>query len=147
MKLNSSEIQALIPNRFPIFYMDGVQEMEADQSIMAIKNVTVNESFVNSYLPGQFIMPSTLIIESLAQAASIFILSSPSFKNKTAYLGGIPQAEFLMDVKAGDQLQLKVELKKQRQNIGLVSCVALVHDQPAVTADLMFIVEDNEGDN
>lgn len=142
MELNSSEIRALIPNRYPIFFMDGVQDMQVDKSIQAVKNVTADESFVDSYRPGQFVMPSTLIIETLAQAASIFILSSPSFKNKTAYLGGIPKAEFLFDVHAGDQLQLKVELKRQRQNIGLVSCVASVHDKPAVTAELMFIVED-----
>ncbi|UQS84232.1 3-hydroxyacyl-ACP dehydratase FabZ [Bombilactobacillus thymidiniphilus] len=144
MEMNSSEIQALIPNRYPLFYMDGVEEIETDKSISAIKNVTVDESFVNSYLPGKFIMPATLILESLAQAASIFILKSPKFKNKTAYLGGIPKSEILQDVKAGDQLQLKVELKKQRQNIGLVDCVALVDEQPVVTAELMFIVEDVE---
>lgn len=141
MQLNSQEIRQLIPNRYPIFFMDGVQDIQTDASISAIKNVTVNESFVNGYLPGQFVMPATLIVETLAQAASIFILKSPMFQHKTAYLGGIPRAEFKKVVHAGDQLTLNINLKKQRQNIGIVSCVATVDSQLAVEAELMFIVE------
>ncbi|NVY96680.1 3-hydroxyacyl-ACP dehydratase FabZ [Lactobacillus sp. DCY120] len=144
MQLSSSEIRELIPNRQPIFFMDGVQDIQTDRSICALKNVAADEWFVDGYLPGQYVMPATLIIETLAQAASIFILKSPMFQNKTAYLGGIPKAEFLKSVHAGDQLTLKVNLKKQRQNVGLVTCVALVEDQPAVEAELMFIVEPND---
>ena len=43
MQLNSQEIRQLIPNRYPIFFMDGVQDIQTDASISAIKNVTVNE--------------------------------------------------------------------------------------------------------
>ncbi|MBA1394466.1 3-hydroxyacyl-[acyl-carrier-protein] dehydratase FabZ, partial [Lactobacillus sp. XV13L] len=90
---------------------------------------------------GQYVMPSTLIIETLAQAASIFILKSPMFRNKTAYLGGITQAKFKRRVYAGDRLVLDISLKKQRQNIGLVSCLATVNGETAVETELMFIVE------
>jgi 3-hydroxyacyl-[acyl-carrier-protein] dehydratase len=141
MQLTSQEIQALIPNRFPIFYMDGVTELVAGESITAIKNVTADESFVNGYRPGEYIMPSALIVESLAQAASILILKSPAFAHKTAYLGGISKAEFLKDVKASDQIALKVKMKKQRDNMGVVSCEAVVKDEVVLTAELMFIVE------
>lgn len=141
MELTSQEIRSLIPNRFPIFYMDGVTELVAGESITAIKNVTADESFVNGYLPGEYVMPSSLIVESLAQAASILILKSPSFAHKTAYLGGVSKAKFLEEVHAGDQLALKVTMKKQRDNMGVVSCEAQVKQATVLTAELMFIVE------
>jgi len=141
MQLTSQEIQALIPNRFPIFYMDGVTELVAGESITAIKNVTADESFVNGFRPGEYVMPPALIVESLAQAASILILKSPAFAHKTAYLGGISKAEFLKDVHAADQLALKVKMKKQRDNMGVVSCKAVVNEEVVLTAELLFIVE------
>ncbi|MTV81065.1 3-hydroxyacyl-ACP dehydratase FabZ [Secundilactobacillus folii] len=144
MQLTSQEIRGLIPNRFPIFYMDGVTDLVAGESITAIKNVTADESFVNGFRPGEYTMPFALIVESLAQAASILILKSPAFAHKTAYLGGIPKSEFIKDVHAGDQLALKVRMKKQRDNMGVVSCEAVVKETVVLTAELMFIVEPEE---
>ncbi|GAW99740.1 3-hydroxyacyl-ACP dehydratase FabZ [Secundilactobacillus mixtipabuli] len=144
MQLTSQEIQELIPNRFPIFYMDGVKELNAGESITAIKNVTADESFVNGFCPGEYVMPPALIVESLAQAASILILKSPAFAHKTAYLGGVPKAEFLQAVHAADQLELRVQMKKQRDNMGVVSCQAVVNEGVVLTAELMFIVEPEE---
>ncbi len=111
--MDAQEIMNLIPNRFPICYIDYVDQIEAGKSITATKNVTINESFFRGHFPGNPVMPGVLIIETLAQAASILILKSPEFLGKTAYLGAIHRAKFRQVVRPGDVLKLKIELTKK----------------------------------
>lgn len=80
--LDTSTIQTLIPNRYPLFYIDRVTELVPDESIVAEKYVSVAEDHLVAYLPGELTMPPTLIIETLAQAASILILKSPKLPAK-----------------------------------------------------------------
>ena len=140
--LTTTEIMALIPNRYPILYMDFVEEMTPDESIVAVKNVTINEQFFQGHFPGNPVMPGVLIIESLAQAASILILSSPQFKGKTAYMTG--NAKFKKMVVPGDVLKLHVSFGKLRANMGSVLVEAKVNGQTATSAELMFVVSPDE---
>ncbi len=73
----AQEIMDLIPNWYPICYIDYVDELDPGKEITAAKNVTINESFFQGHFPGNPVMPGVLIIETLAQAASILILESP----------------------------------------------------------------------
>ena len=142
--LNASEIMELIPNRYPILFMDYVDELNPGESIIATKNVTINEEFFQGHFPGNPVMPGVLIIESLAQAASILILKSPEFAGKTAYLGAIEGAKFRKMVKPGDVLKLHVEMIKKKHNMGVVSTFATVLDKKVCQADLTFIVSPEE---
>ena len=138
--LTAAEIMTLIPNRYPILFMDRVDELNPGESITCTKNVTINEEFFHGHFPGNPVMPGVLIIESLAQAASILILKSEQFQGKTAYLGAIKQAKFRKVVRPGDVLSLYVEMVKQRSNMGTVKCTASVGEKVACSADLTFIV-------
>ena len=89
-------------------------------------------------------MPGVLIIETLAQAASILILKSPEFENKTAYLGAIHQAKFRKVVRPGDVLKLHIVMEKKKSNMGIVKATALVDGKKACTAELMFAVYDRD---
>ncbi|CAK1233189.1 3-hydroxyacyl-ACP dehydratase FabZ [Fructobacillus evanidus] len=142
--LTTTEIMDLIPNRYPIIYMDYVEEMVPDESIVAVKNVTINEQFFQGHFPGNPVMPGVLIIESLAQAASILILSSPQFKGKTAYMTGINNAKFKKMVVPGDVLKLHATFGKVRENMGTVTVTAKVNDKVATSAELMFVVAPDE---
>ncbi|GEP19228.1 3-hydroxyacyl-ACP dehydratase FabZ [Pediococcus argentinicus] len=140
--MNASEIMDFIPNRYPILFMDRVEELEPDKSITAIKNVTINEEYFQGHFPGNPVMPGVLIIESLAQAASILILKSESFAGKTAYLGAINNAKFRQIVRPGDVLELHVEMVKTKHNMGVVSTYAQVGEKKVCQAELTFIVGD-----
>lgn len=140
--LDASDIMKLIPNRYPMLFMDKVDEMVQDESITVTKNVSINEQFFQGHFPGNPVMPGVLIVESLAQAASILILKSEKFKGKTAYLGEIRNAKFRKVVRPGDVLKLHVTMKKVRRNMGLVDCAAKVGDKTACSCELMFVVED-----
>ena len=63
--LTTTEIMDLIPNRYPILYMDYVDEMTPGESLIATKNVTINEQFFQGHFPGNPVMPGVLIIDHL----------------------------------------------------------------------------------
>lgn len=140
--MGAQEIMEMIPNRYPICYIDYVDELEPGERILATKNVTINESFFRGHFPGDPVMPSALIIETLAQAASILILKSPEFAGKTAYLGAIRDADFQQKVRPGDVLKLEIQMVKKRANVGIVQTTAQVDGATAVAAELMFVVEE-----
>lgn len=142
--MNAQEIMELIPNRYPICYIDYVDELVPEEKITATKNVTINESFFRGHFPNNPVMPGVLIIETLAQAASILILKSPQFYKKTAYLGAIHKARFRQMVRPGDVLKLNVVMKKVRSSMGIVETQALVNDKIACNAELVFIVAERE---
>ncbi|AEN99579.1 3-hydroxyacyl-ACP dehydratase FabZ [Fructilactobacillus sanfranciscensis] len=142
--MNAKEIMDLIPNRYPILFIDRVDEMVPGESIVATKNVTINEEYFQGHFPGNPVMPGVLIIESMAQVASILILKTPQFENKTAYLGSIKNAKFRRMVEPGDVLTFKVTMDKIRDRTGSVSCVAYVGDEKCCETKLTFIVDKNE---
>lgn len=136
--MDAQEIMDMIPNRYPICYIDYVDELVPGEEITATKNVTINESFFRGHFPNNPVMPGVLIIETLAQAASILILKSPEFENKTAYLGAIHQAKFRKVVRPGDVLKLHIVMEKKKSNMGIVKATALVDGKKACTAELML---------
>ena len=141
--LDTSTIQTLIPNRYPLFYIDRVTELVPDESIVAEKYVSVAEDHLVAYLPGELTMPPTLIIETLAQAASILILKSPKFAGKTAYLASIGKTEFLKPVPTGSVLTLAVKMGKVRANMGEDTTTASIGEELVCHAELHFVVEAN----
>lgn len=138
--LNTTEIMALIPNRYPIIYIDTVESLVPGEEVVAIKNVTINEQFMLGYRPDSPQMPNTLMIEALAQTASILILKSPEFFGKTAYLGAAKNVLFHQTVRPGDQIVFTVKLTKKKENMGVVQTNATVNGQMVCEADLTFVV-------
>ncbi len=142
--MTAQEIMDLIPNRYPICYIDYVDDMVPEKEITATKNVTINESFFRGHFPHNPVMPGVLIIETLAQAASILILKSPRFYKKTAYLGAIHKGKFRAMVRPGDVLKLHIEMKKVRSKMGIVEATATVDGKTACSAELVFIVAERK---
>jgi len=85
-------------------------------------------------------MPGVLIVEALAQAGAVAILSNPEFKGKTAYFGAINNARFKQKVVPGDVLLLELEIIKQKGPVGVGKATATVNGKTAVTAELTFAI-------
>lgn len=138
--LSAQEVMALIPNRYPIFFIDGVDELVPGQKIVCRKNVTINESFFQGHFPGEPVMPGVLICEALAQAGSIPLLKLDDFQGKTAYLGGLNKVKFRQKVVPGDVLRLQVDIVKLKKNAGIGYGQAFVGDKKVAEAEMTFII-------
>lgn len=138
--MGAREIMEIIPHRQPFMLLDTIEELEAGVRAKAKKCVTYNEPFFAGHFPGEPVMPGVLIIEALAQAGAVAILSVPENKGKIAYFGGIENAKFKGKVVPGDVLILETEIIKSKGPIGVGSAKAYVNDKLVVSAQLTFAV-------
>src|SRR5712675_1986432 len=113
--LDIHEILKILPHRYPILLIDRVLELKPKESIVAIKNVTINEPFFNGHFPGLPIMPGVLIVEAIAQAGGALLLTEVEDRaDKLMVFTGIERAKFRRPVSPGDQLRIEVEVKGWR---------------------------------
>lgn len=135
--LEIEQIKKILPHRYPFLLVDRVLEM-SDTRIVAIKNVTVTEPFFQGHFPQKPVMPGVLMIEALAQAAGIILLSRGDNEGKLAYLVAIDDARFRRMVVPGDQLRLEIDIIRMKSRLGLVKGKAMVGDEEACSAEIMF---------
>ena len=138
--LEAQEIQAILPHRYPMLMVDRVLDLKPGESVVAQKNVSINEQIFQGHFPGNPIFPGVLQSEAMAQAGAIALLSMPDFKGKTAYLGGIKKAKFRHMVRPGDVLRIEVTLEKLIDNAGLGKGKIYVGENMASSADLVFAI-------
>ncbi len=139
--LNSREIQAIIPHRYPFLLVDRIIEMEPGRRAVGIKNVTAGEPFFQGHFPGNPIMPGVLILEALAQVGACTILSLDEYRGRIAYFAGIDGVKFRRMVLPGDSLRLEVELIKMTGRFGKASGRALVEGELVAEGEFMFALE------
>lgn len=138
--LTAQEVMDIIPNRYPIFFIDKVVELVPGEKVVAIKNVTINEQFFQGHFPGEPVMPGVLIIEALAQAGSIPLLKLEQFQGQTAYLGGMNKIKFRQKVVPGDVLRLQVDIVKLKKFAGIGYGQAFVGDKKVAEVEMTFII-------
>lgn len=132
------EILKCLPHRYPFLLVDRVIEFIPDQSLLAIKNVTINEPFFVGHFPIKPVMPGVLIVEALAQTAALLASYSGAWNSATSllYLGNIENARFKKVVIPGDQLYLNVEILKRRTRVWKFKGVATVAGEVVCTAEM-----------
>jgi 3-hydroxyacyl-[acyl-carrier-protein] dehydratase len=140
LPVDAEAIAAILPHRYPFLLVDRVTELVPGQSIVAIKNVTLNEPFFQGHFPGHPVMPGVLIVEALAQASGLLIGLSGTPANREDrifYLAKVDNARFLKPVVPGDQLRLEVQLKRLIRGMGIFTARAVVDGREAATCELM----------
>lgn len=140
MLFNKEQIKEIIPHRDPFLLIDEVESMEEGKSIVAIKHVLASEYYFEGHFPQEKVMPGVLIIEALAQAGAVAILSMEQNKGKIAYFGGIKEAKFRQKVVPGDTLRLEVKIDRLRSSAGTGVGIAYVGEKMACKCELMFAI-------
>lgn len=138
MLMNKEQIMEILPHRDPFLLIDEVTEMEVGKSVKAVKYVDESEYYFKGHFPQEKVMPGVLIVESLAQAGGVAILSMDENRGKIAYFGGIKNAKFRQKVVPGDTLHLEVTLDKVRSKAGTGTAVATVNGKMACRCEIMF---------
>lgn len=140
MELDIKAILDCLPHRYPMLLIDRVLDVKPGESIVALKNVSINEPYFPGHFPHYPVMPGVLILEALAQAAAIMSFMGVGAKpedNSVYYFAGIDGARFRRPVMPGDQLRLEVDLVRASRGIGKYRGKAYVGDNLVAEADLM----------
>lgn len=139
--MNREQIMEVIPHRDPFLLIDEVLELEDGKRVAARKYMKEDDYWFKGHFPEKPVTPGVLMVEMLAQAGAVCILSQPEFKGKIALFAGIDKVKFRRQVVPGDILDLEVEIISQRGPIGVGKAVASVDGQKAVTCEIKFAVE------
>jgi 3-hydroxyacyl-[acyl-carrier-protein] dehydratase len=134
------EILKRLPHRYPLLLVDRVLEIEKGKRILALKNVSINEPYFVGHFPHRPVMPGVLMLEAMAQAATLLALASTDIvldDSTVVYFAGIDNARFKRPVEPGDQLLLDVTLDRAKAGIFKFSGKVLVGDQLAAEAQLI----------
>ncbi|MDH7512554.1 MAG: 3-hydroxyacyl-ACP dehydratase FabZ [Clostridiales bacterium] len=142
------DILNFLPHRYPFLLVDRVIDIQPGKSIVAVKNVTANESFFEGHFPKFKIMPGVLIIEAVAQAGGILLYHSISDPmKKLVVLSKIQNARFRKIVTPGDQLRLEAEFVKLRSRVCHIRGRASVGEEVVAEGEIVASIIDLEGMN
>ena len=136
--MSVEDIMKILPHRYPFLLVDKVIEKNGTDSLVAIKNVTMNEEFFQGHFPGKPVMPGVLQIEALAQAVGLLMLEP----GKIPLFMSIDKCKFRRGVVPGDQLRLEVEKIKVKSNVIVARGRCVIDGTVVSEADLKFSVQD-----
>ena len=136
--LNITEIQELLPHRYPFLMIDRVTNYDEGKTLTAIKNVSVNEPQFTGHFPRMPVFPGVLILEAMAQATGLLAFKTfgAPAENELYYFASIDKAKFRKPVVPGDQMILEVEFIKERRGIALFHGIAKVDGDTVCSAEL-----------
>lgn len=138
--LNQEQIKEIIPHRDPFLLIDEVLEMESGVSIKAKKYIKPDEDWFRGHFPQEPVVPGVLMVEMLAQAGGVCMLSLPENKGKIGYFAAINNTKFKGKVSPGDELILEFTVLKTRSSICIGKGTAYVGDTKVVTGELTFAI-------
>ena len=136
-QLGITDLLALLPHRYPFVLIDRVTELTENKSIVALKNVTINEPFFPGHFPDDPVMPGVLIVEAMAQTAAAYSAYAEGLETdgKVVLFMGIDKAKFRRPVVPGDQLELHVAIETRRPPVWKYKGVAKVDGQVVAEAE------------
>jgi 3-hydroxyacyl-[acyl-carrier-protein] dehydratase len=136
--MDKAAIEAVLPHRDPMLFLDEVLELEPGVRVLARKTVT--DADCEGHFPGNPIMPGVKMVEALAQCGAVAVLSQPENHGKLALFAGIDDVRFKRIVRPGDTLLLECEIETVRGPVGKGRVKATVDGQLAVRGTLTFAV-------
>lgn len=137
------EILRLLPHDYPFFFVDRVIELEPEERIVCLKNVTMNEPYFQGHFPGRPIMPGVLLVEAMAQAGGVLVLHShgEEYAGRNVYFLGMDRVRFRKVVRPGDQVEVEARVLRRRGPVWKFQCKCQVEGELVAEADLMAMVD------
>lgn len=144
------EILKYLPHRYPFLLIDRVLKIELGKSIVALKNVSMNEAYFVGHFPGRPVMPGVLIVEAMAQAGGVLAYKSTDTTPEDGmlyYFAGIDNARFRRVVEPGDQLRLEVKVLRTKLEIWKLEGAAYIGEDLACSAEFICARKNNKEEN
>jgi len=137
--MDVTEIQKLLPHRYPFLMVDRIVEIEPNVRAVGIKNVTINEPFFQGHFPGNPIMPGVLTVEAMAQVAGVLAFKS-GIQGSEVYFMSLEKAKFRKPVVPGDTLKMEIKVLQQRGTVWKFSGIATVGEKVVSEAEFTAMV-------
>ena len=142
-ELDVRRILDTLPHRYPFLMLDREVEFIGEDSLVAIKNVSINEPYFQGHFPGNPVMPGVLQLEAMAQAAGVLMLRRGSAEGKVTLFMSADKVKFRKPVRPGDQLILNAKLTKTRgTKLASAEVTCTVDGQVVSSGELMFAIVD-----
>ena len=138
--MDVNEIREFLPHRYPFLLVDRVVELKEGESIIAYKNISINEQVFQGHFPDFPIFPGVMIIEAMAQAAGILGFKTMDKKPQDGSIYmfvGVDKARFKRQVVPGDRLQLEAKIVAVKRGIWKFECKASVDGEMAASATIL----------
>ena len=140
--LGIEAIKQILPHREPFLMVDRVDELVPGLSAKGVKAVSGNEWYFMGHFDKKKVMPGVLIVEALAQAGGIALLTQENMRGKLAFLGKISSARFFAPVVPGDLLELDSQITAVNGVVGMGSGIARVGGKKVCTCEFVFAIKD-----
>ena len=136
-------IMRIIPHRYPFLLVDKIVDFVPNESIVGIKNVTMNEEFFQGHFPGHPIMPGVLILEAMAQAGGIMLLNNLEHpEDYVAYFASIDKVKFRKPVLPGDTLRFEMKVMSLKRNLSKMRGEAYVGNDLVAEGEFMAMIQE-----
>jgi 3-hydroxyacyl-[acyl-carrier-protein] dehydratase len=142
--IDINRIMQMIPHRYPILLVDRVLEIHPGESVIALKNVTINEPHFQGHFPNFPVMPGVLIVEAMAQASALIVVEAlgEETEGKIVFFMSIEDAKFRRPVVPGDALHLHVKKLQSRANVWKFEGKAMVNGTVHAEATFSAMITD-----
>ncbi|HEY7380065.1 MAG TPA: 3-hydroxyacyl-ACP dehydratase FabZ [Gaiella sp.] len=134
-------IEQILPHREPFLLIDEVLELEPSRRVVARREVRPDDWWFPGHFPSRPVMPGVLIVEAMAQAGAVAVLSEEENRGRIAFFAGIDDCRFKRIVEPGDVLTLACEIEQVRGPVGRGRATAHVGGELAARGTLTFAVE------
>lgn len=138
--MDITDIRRHLPHRYPFLLVDRVVEINTGESIVAYKNLSVNEPFFDGHFPDKPIFPGVMLLEAMAQAAGILGFYSQGKTNEdgsTYYFAGADNLRFKRPCVPGDRVMLRATVVSQRRGIWKFDVSSDVDGELAASATIL----------
>ena len=138
LPLDTTAIERILPHRYPFLLVDKIVELEPDQRIVGVKNVSINEPYLSRPANGRPSLPPTILTEAVAQVGAILILAKPENKDYLIFFRGMERVRFRKPVYPGDIVIVEAKVKRLRSRMGVLSGAARVNGKVVCDGTMTF---------
>ncbi len=138
--LFQTDIQRILPHRYPFLLVDRVTEFHPGERIVGMKNFSLNDGTLEAEPGGAGFVPTGILLEAVTQLGAILVLERPGMEGKVAVILQIPSAELLKPVRFGEALRLEAQVVKLKENLGELRGLAYRDEELVAQGQMRFAI-------